>query len=886
MDRSVPEKRPAPAETSQSTSHAAIETGQLAALLKKFRTEAGLSQQALADRALISVQAVSALERGYRKAPYQATLERIADALELSPESRARLVRSKPRTRGPRLTDQPAVTPNNLPRQLTSFLGRDEVVGEIANLVTLSPLVCIVGTGGAGKTRAAIEVGIRLLNQFPQGVWFVELAPLNDPMLVTHAIAEALRIQESPRRRLLESLLAYLSQKRLLLVLDNCEHVISESRSVVESVLRECPTVAVLATSREPLGTPGERVYQIPSLSVPTRRPSSPQEAMHYGAVALFAERARAIGAPFQLTSQNLKPVIEICRRLEGLPLAIELAAAQAGVLSPHEICDHLDQAFEILTMGRHHSDSRHQTMRAVIDWSYALLSPHARLLFDRLAIFAGGFTLETATKVCADDIILQHEILELLSSLIHRSLVMVSFERGNTRYHLLEATRQFALERLASRRERDALARRHTLALLQVAVRLERDWYNAPERSWFHEAETELDNFRAALGWSLGERHDVRFGGLLAGALARLWYSLAPVEGRRWVRLALETISEDTPADELAQLYIADAELCGALGESSASLASAEEALGRPTALDDLQLARAEHAAGSALAAMGKGPAGEALLEKALTAAERLDNRRLQALVISDLGTARARRDDVDGGRRFYAEALTLYLSLGLARPAASIAGHLAEVEFAAGDAAAALQRAEEARAGHEATQNRRSEATDLTNMAAYLIALDCFEDAREYAWRALEAAHEVGATVLMAYVFQHIAAITALQGAGDERAVERKREQAAMLLGFVDAQLRLVGANRDYTERQEYERTTVALRAALQDRFDAIVTLGAQWSEDRAAATASALTRQTQEEQQDVRDGHYHRLSGDPLLRTPRFERVRSEDDDIEHQ
>ena len=886
MDRSVPAKRPAPAQRSQSDSHAAIETVQLAALLKKFRTEAGLSQQALADRALISVQAVSALERGYRKAPYQATLERIADALELSPESRARLVRSKPRTRGPRLAGQHMATANNLPRQLTSFLGRDEVVGEIANLVTASPLVCIVGTGGAGKTRAAVEVGTRLLNQFPQGVWFVELAPLNDAALVPHAVAEALRIQESPRQGLLESLVAYLSEKRLLLVLDNCEHVISEARSVVETILRECPAVAVLATSREPLGIAGERVYQIPSLAVPARKPSSTHEAMQYGAIALFAERARATGSAFLLTAQNLKPVIEICRRLDGLPLAIELAAAQAGVLSPHEICDHLDRAFEMLAMGRHPSDSRHQTMRAVIDWSYALLSPHARLLFDRLAIFAGGFTLETATKVCADDIILHDEILELLSSLIHRSLVMVSFERGNTRYHLLEATRQFALEKLAARRELDALARRHTLALLQVAVRLDRDWYNAPERSWFHEAETELDNFRAALGWSLGERRDVRSGRLLAGALARLWYSLAPVEGRRWVRLALELVAADTPADELAHLYIADAELCGALGESNASLTSAQEALGRQAVLDDLRLARAEHAAGSALAAIGQAQAGEILLEKALEAAKRLENRRLQALVISDLGTARSRRDEVDGARRFYAEALTLYLALGLARPAASIAGHLAEVEFAAGDAAAALHRAEEARSGHEATQNRRSEATDLTNMAAYLIALDCFEDAREYAWQALEAAREVGATVLMAFVFQHIAAITALHGTDDEPVVAKKREQAAMLIGFVDAQLLVAGANRDYTERQEYERTIAALRAAMQDRFDAIVALGAEWNEERAVATASALARQTQEEQRGIGDGHYHRLSGDPLLRMPGFQRERSENDGIERE
>jgi tetratricopeptide (TPR) repeat protein len=478
--------------------------------------------------------------------------------------------------------------------------------------------------------------------------------------------------------------------------------------------------------------------------------------------------------------------------------------------------------------------------MRAVIDWSYELLSSQARLLFDRLAIFSGGFTLETATIVCADENIPEQDILESLSSLIAQSLVMVDFAHGSTRYHLLEATRQYALEKLVKRDERQTLARRHALALIAAAQRLDRDWYGASERLWFREAEGELDNFRAALGWSLGERSDLRCGCLLAGALARVWYSFFPVEGRRWVRLAIDSITEKTPAEEIAALYIADAELSGALFESAASLSSANQALRLGSMLDPLQVARAEHAAGSALAATAKGSKGEALLHKALAAAERLENRRLQALVLSDLGTARSRRSDVDGARRFYAEALTLYVSLGLERPAASIAGHLAEVEFEAGDPAAALHRAEEARAGHAATRNRRSEATDLSNMAAYLVALDCFDDAREYASRALEAAREIHAPVLTAFVLQHVAAAGALQGESGEPHPAKKLEQAAMLLGFVEARLKSLGVRRDYTERQEYERVVVALRSALREGLDKLMALGAQWSEEAAVAVA----------------------------------------------
>lgn len=816
---------------------------ELAVLLKKFRAQAGLSQQTLADRALVSMQAISALERGYRKAPYRATLDRIADALALSPEARRELEDSARRSRVARAAEPDIVPQHNLPRQLTSFVGRDDVVREITDLVENAPLVSIVGTGGAGKTRAAIEVGMRSLQRFPHGVWYVELAPLNDATLVPRAVAAALHVQESSSRPLLETLVAYLARKHLLLILDNCEHVISEARVLAGTLLRDCPGVSLLATSREALNVTGERTYRIPSLAVPART-MSPEEATTYGAVALFADRVRAADSRFELTEENLHSVVEICRRLDGLPLAIELAAARASVLSTGEICENLDRVFDVLTGESRASVPRQKTMRAVIDWSYALLSTQAQLLFDRLAVFAGGFTRSTATTVCSGEAIPDQDVLELLSSLIAQSLVMVEFAHGTARYHLLEATRQYALEKLDQRGERNALQHRHTLGLLGVATRLDRVWYDAAERSWFAEAQAELDNFRAALAWSLGKRNDLRAGCLLAGALARLWYSLSPLEGRRWVRLAMDSVTSKTQADELAQLYIAEAELSGALGEAAASLAAAEQALRLRSVLDELQVARAEHAAGSALAGTGRTSEGEAYLQSALAGAERLANPRLQALVYGDLGTAHARAGDVAGGRRYYNEALARYAALGLERPAASIAGHLAEVEFAAGDAAAALHRAEEARAGHADTQNRRSEAVDLTNMTAYLVALDCFDDARAYVTQALEAARDVRATVLTAYALQHVAAIVALERSPEVRNAASRREKATMLLGFVDSRLAALGALRDYTERQEYDRVVTALRNALGERFDEIVKLGALWDEDAALAIARELT------------------------------------------
>jgi non-specific serine/threonine protein kinase len=565
-----------------------------------------------------------------------------------------------------------------------------------------------------------------------------------------------------------------------------------------------------------------------------------PNEALTYGAVALFADRVTAVDARFTITRENVEPIVEICRRLDGIPLAIELAAARAAVLAPRQICARLDSVFDLLTGHSEMVLARHQTMRAVIDWSYQLLSEQARVLFDRLAIFAGGFTLEAATEVCAGESIPAGAILELLTSLIAQSLVTADFARGDARYHLLEAMRQYGLEKLEEHGERELLARRHALACLRVAENLDRSWYDAPEHAWFHEAESELDNCRHALAWSLAEGHDLQTGRLLAGALARVWYSLSPVEGRRWVRLAIEAIDDVTPLAAVAQLNIAEAELCGALGEYTASLASAERALEQSEALDELHAARAKQAAGSALAALKRGEEGELLLAEALAAAKRLGNRRLQALVLGDLGTARSRRGDVAGARRFYDDALACYVALGIERPAASIAGNLAEVEFAGGDAAAALARAEEARAGHEATQNRRSAANDLSNMTAYLIALDCFDDARAHATDGLIAARAVKATALTAYVLQHIAAIAALRPYANERHEIKARERAAMLLGFVNARLATLEAPRDYTEQQEHDRIVAALRNALGERHDELTALGGAWTEDGAVAVA----------------------------------------------
>ncbi len=816
---------------------------ELAKLLKGFRLRAGLSQQLLAEQASVSVQAVSALERGYRKVPYPKTLESLCDALSLSDKERSALAESARRARGLRSHEHDATPAHNLPRQLTSFLGRDADVRAIATLVRTAPLVSVVGTGGIGKTRVAIEVANQLLADFPDGVWFVELAPLNDPDLVVHAIAAALGVQESSRTPLLATLASNLSRNRALIVLDNCEHVIGQARTAVGSLIRECPKVTFLATSREALMVTGERAYKLPSLAVPGENDVSPEIAMTYGAIALFVDRVTAADARFAVDEENVLPIAEICRRLDGLPLAIELAAARSTVLSFKQIADRLDHLFDVLVPSDPTALARHQTLRSVIEWSYDLLSSKAKLLFARLGIFRSSFSLEAATSVCTGGVVAGDDVLELLSSLISQSMVMAQFSRGEARYHMLEATRQFALEKLTELDEREILAERQARTCLQMAERLDRGWYETDERRWFNDAAADLDNYRAALEWSLGDKRDVPMGSYIAGTLERVWYSFAPVEGRNWVRLALSSVVEHARPALERLLLIADSELCGSLGEYAASYASAQRALQLAEPFDEMQLARAKQSAGTALGALGRAQEAESLLREALAVAERLSSRRFQALALGDLGTVRSRCGDIEGARRFYDEALTFYTALNLERPAASIAGNLAEIEFASGDVASALHRAEEARSGHEAWHNRRSVANDLCNIAAYLIAMDCFDDARAHAILALKVAREVKATVLTAYILQHFAAIGTLERRGEPVQQKLSRERSAMLLGFVNARLAAFGSGREYTEQQECDRIVPVLRDQLRERFETLMLLGEEWSDDGACLAALDL-------------------------------------------
>jgi non-specific serine/threonine protein kinase len=809
-------------------------------VLRRYRAAAGLSQRGLANRANLSLQAVSALENGRRRAPYRHTFERLADALELTPAERVELGNAAQRERE---REHPpgfaaATKRNNLPRQLTSFVGREELVADIASLVLHFPLVTVVGTGGIGKTCVAVHAGGRVLEQWRDGVWFVDLAAIGEPLLVPRAIAGVLRLRESPRRPLLTTIVSHLANKHTLLVLDNCEHLIEEASRTAAAILRSCPYVAILATSREALRVCGERVYRVPPLPAPPSRKPSANEALTYAAVILFVHRACASDASFRLTGDNAGAVADICRRLDGIPLAIELAAARIRVLTPRQIADQLDERFSLLTNGDRNALPRQRTMRALFDWSYDLLSPDERLLFARLAIFPGGFSHEAAATVCSRHGEQDAHILEPLSTLVDKSLVVADVVGDEVRYRLLESTREYALEKLGARDESDSLSRHHAIAYLALAEQFERRWYFTPDRAWIAQAELELDNWRAALKWCLGPHGDRAMAQRLAGALSPVWSALAGLEGQRWVKAAVATLGADAPAQIAAQLAICEAELYRVFGQHKESLGAAARALVLARSLSDpLAIVRAQLRAGGALAALGRASEGEPLLREALETATRLQNRRLTGVLLSELGTLRSRCDDLAGARTFYAQALTSLRSIGIERQTASVASNLAEVEFGAGNPARALKYGNDALAGHQALGNDRSAAHCLCNMTAYLIALRRYDEAVVRGMEALLIARSVQAETLTLWALQHLAAALALRPKGDPENATRDSRWAAELLGFVDSRVAELDLLRDYTEEDEYKRMIAALSASsAASALESCKATGAAWTEEQA--------------------------------------------------
>ena len=588
--------------------------------------------------------------------------------------------------------------PNNLPTQLTTFIGREKEVEQIKKRLEKNRLVTLTGSGGVGKTRLAIQVATEILSQYPNGAWLVELAPITDPALVPQTMCAALDVTPQGNTPALTVLMNYLKEKKILLVVDNCEHLIDACAQLCDSFLHTCPHLRMIASSREALGIDGENAYRVPSLSL-----ANPHDTLrtieNSEAVQLFMERATTSLPEFEITATNATAIAQICQRLDGIALAIELAASRVKMLNVEQIAARLHDAFRLLTGGSRTALPRQQTLRALIDWSYNLLTQEERNVLRALSVFAGGWTLEAAESVGENS-----NMLDLLTHLVDKSLVTVDYERDNApRYYLLETIRQYAREKLAELNETEPVRNRHLSYFLSLAERAEPEVRGPEQLIWFDRLELELDNFRTALEWSLekGEkgteeglqlasslwwfsfsRHFQDQGRLLKQALRVSNTSTDPVKrAKALVRLAWVNFYDEAAADEGLALahtlgVAGKASIAFALlGKAAWSIYQADYANGKSLAEESLKLYRelgdlwgmCETLTwlGLGLINMGDHQQAIAPLEESLALARQTQDLNEIAFALWQLGRAAMARKEYAQATKFMTESLAIYKQL-----------------------------------------------------------------------------------------------------------------------------------------------------------------------------------------------------------------------------
>jgi predicted ATPase/DNA-binding winged helix-turn-helix (wHTH) protein len=436
---------------------------------------------------------------------------------------------------------RPPHPPTNLPELVSELIGRDDELRDVVSLASSHRLVTLTGPGGIGKTRLALAVARELLPEFADGVWLAELAPLSDPSLVPATVAAAVGMEPGTSAAGPEHVARVLSGKPLLLVLDNCEHVVDAAAAMAEAVLRAGSVARIIATSREPLRVEGERVYPVPPLTVPAEDLQDGVDFLRYGAARLFLDRVRAAEPRFALDRRVEAVIASICRQLDGIPLAIELAAARAAALGIEGLAARLNDRFRVLTGGRRTAMPRHRTLRATLDWSFDLLPESERVVLRRLSIFAGLFSLESASAVVAGAGLTPSDVIEGVANLVAKSLVAANAEESGARYSLLDTTRAYALEKLRESGEREALARRHAEYFRDLFERAEAEWERQPTPEWLAGYRLRIDNLRAALDWAFAPGGDTSVGVALAANAVPLWLELSLLtECRNWTGKAV----------------------------------------------------------------------------------------------------------------------------------------------------------------------------------------------------------------------------------------------------------------------------------------------------------------------------------------------------------
>ena len=699
---------------------------------------------------------------------------------------RLRAVESAPRT--------PELPPSNLPLELSSFVGREKELAEVKRLLESTRLLTLTGSGGCGKTRLALAVASEVVEDFEDGVWMVDLASLADPALVPQAIASTLGVREQPGRSLVETLSDYLGSRKVLLVLDNCEHLIETCAGLAETLLRSCPKLRILATSREALGIVGEVAWPVPSLSLPDlRRLPAVESLPRYESARLFVERAVAVKPSFALTERNAPAVAQVCYRMDGIPLAIELAAARARVMSVEQIADRLDDSFGLLSAGSRTAMPRHRTLHATMEWSHELLPEEERTLFRRLSVFAGGFSLEAAESVCAGEDLEQDEVLVLLSHLVDKSLVLVAEQDGEARYRLLETVRQYSWEKLSESGEAGRVCERHAGHYLALAQEAEPELKGEGQVAWLERLEREHDNLRVAMRWLL-DRGESEEAARLGWALWLFWGIRAHfAEGQRSMEQALSA-------------------------EGGAAMSASARA-------------KALYVAGMMANYQGDHRSAETLVEESLGLFRELEDKLGTAYALSNAGFAALGQGQPQKAITLTEDAVDLFLEEDEKWGAAIELGFLAVAWRDQGDHRRAKQLAERGLALSREVGERQTLCTALYTLATLAQAEGDHERARDLFEEGLTLSAELGNEADVAHCLEGLASI-----AGAEGRVVR----AAHLWGAEEALLEKIEA-AVYTyvpDRSLHQSHVAAAQARIGEE-----AWGAAWKEGRAMNLEQAI-------------------------------------------
>jgi predicted ATPase/class 3 adenylate cyclase len=607
---------------------------------------------------------------------------------------------------------------NNLPAHPTRFIGRQREVAAIRERVLADRLVTLTGTGGAGKTRLALQVAADLVDEFSDGVWLVEFGPVADPGVVTQSVASVMSLREEPGRPPFATLVEHVRSSHLLLLMDSCEHLVAACAELANGLLRAAPRLHILVTSRELLGISGETTWRVPALSLPPLPPPPPESLDQYEAVGLFVERARAANPRFQINTQNASAVLEVCTRLDGIPLAIELAAARVRMLSVEQIAARLDDRFRLLTGGSRAALPRQQTLRALVGWSYALLQDAERILFRRLSVFAGGWTLDAAESVCSDEQLESYDVLDLTIQLVDKSLVIADEQDGQQRYRMLETIREYARETLGEAGESDAVRTRHLDYFLGLAEREPPGGFNS---SVLTSLNRERDNLRAALRWAI-DAGDAARAVRLGGALWDFWSVNGHyTEGRAWLNdiLALPDAADVSDASRARALQTAG-HLANAQADYASALAVLNESRQLAEAADDPALLAATlHLLGNTARARGELERASQLYAEARQLNRRAGIRGAEILNMLQMADLALELEDVDQARGLGLEIYAASRQRGQPWAVARSLHILGRVASASGDQATARHQLEQSLEIQEALPDDQGRVRTLAALA-----------------------------------------------------------------------------------------------------------------------------------------------------------------------